>query len=586
MEETVRTLIETKALEGSLGEYRMTRPVETIEVPATVQIILAARIDRLSTDDKHLLQVAAAVGRHVPFSLLRAVVDLPDEVLRELLYRLQAAEFVYERGLFPDLEYSFKHALTQDVAYSSMLHDRRRELHAAIVEAIEALYHNRLGEQVERLAHHARQGEVWEKAVHYLHQAGTKVFLRSANRMAASYFDQALDALGHLPETHDAIAESLDLRFDLRNALVPLGEVGRMGALLDDARSLADAVGDQHRLGRALTYQVLQFWMAGDYGAALQAGLRARGIGELLANVTLQVVAELYLGRTYLAQGECHEAVRHCEAAVALIPETMVQERFGQAAIPASFVGNTLGIALGALGRFAEAFGRVGEAMRIAEKAEHIYSLLFPLLGFGTLKLDQGDFPGAVAPLERGFELCRAREVPILLHDFTGALGAAYHGTGRRAEGLAMMEDAARGFAEQNLGWQWWAGRVGALGTAYLIDGRLADANRIAQSGLVAARKRGERGVESQVLRLLGDIAAHPDYFDPTTGEERYRQALVLGKVLGLRPLVARCHLGLGKLLQRTGSREGAREHHATAATMYREMDMRFWLEQAEADTR
>ena len=352
LEETVRTLVETKALEGSLGEYRIIRPVETIEVPATVQIILAARIDRLSTDDKHLLQVAAAVGRHVPFSLLRAIVDLSDEVLRKSLYRLQAAEFVYETGLFPDLEYSFKHALTQDVAYSSMLHEQRRELHAAIVEAIEALYHNRLGEQVERLAHHARQGEVWVKALHYLHQAGTKVFLRSANREAATYFEQALDALRHLPETRDAIAELLDLRFDLRNALVPLGEGGRMGALLDEARALAEAVGDQHRLGRALTYQVLQFWHAGDYAAALQASRRALAIGESLANETLQVVAELYLGRTYLARGECHEAVRHCEAALTLIPETMVQERFGQAAIPASFVGTTLAIALGALGRF------------------------------------------------------------------------------------------------------------------------------------------------------------------------------------------------------------------------------------------
>ena len=151
-----------------------------------------------------------------------------------------------------------------------------------------------------------------------------------------------------------------------------------------------------------------------------------------------------------MARGECREAVRHCEAALALIPEGLAQERFGQAAIPGSFVRNTLAIALGALGRFAEAFGRLREAMHIAEEAGHVYSLLFPLFGLGTLKLDQGDFAGAVAPLERGLELCRTREVPLLLHDFAWALGAAYHGTGRRAEGVALMEDAARGFAERN----------------------------------------------------------------------------------------------------------------------------------------
>ncbi len=127
-----------------------------------MQIILAARIDRLSAHDKRLLQVAAAVGRHTPFSLLRSIADLSEEELKETITRLQAAGFVYETGLLPDLECSFKHALTQDVAYSSMLHERRRELHAGIVEAIEALYQNRLVEHVERLAHHALQGEVWE----------------------------------------------------------------------------------------------------------------------------------------------------------------------------------------------------------------------------------------------------------------------------------------------------------------------------------------------------------------------------------------------------------------------------------------
>ena len=452
--------------------------------------------------------------------------------------------------------------------------------------AIERLHADRLVEHVERLAHHARQGEVWDKAVRYLRQAGTKAFLRSANREAATCFEQALDALRRLPEHPDAIAESLDIRFDLRNALVPLGEWGRMGALLDEAEALAEAVGDQRRLGRALNYKVIQFVLAGDFAAALQAGLRALAIGESQADVAIQVVANGYLGLAYVARGECREAVRHCEAALALIPEGLAQERFGQAAIQGSFVRNTLAIALGALGRFAEAFGRLREAMHIAEEAGHVYSLLFPLFGLGTLKLDQGDFAGAVAPLERGLDLCRTREVPLLLHDFAWALGAAYHGTGRRAEGVALMEDAARGFAERNVRWSGWAGRVGALGGAYLLDGRLADATRIAQDGLAAARQRGERGVEGQLLRLLGDIAAHPDRFEVDTAEAHYRQALALAEELGLRPLVAHCHLGLGKLYRRTGKRQEAREHLTTATTMYREMDMRYWLEQAEAEMR
>jgi tetratricopeptide (TPR) repeat protein len=560
--------------------------VEALQVPATVQTILAARIDRLPPEEKRLLQAASVIGKDVPYALLAAIAEQPEDALRRGLAHLQEAEFLYETRLFPDLEFTFKHALTHDVASAGLLGERRHALHAAVVAALERLHADRLVEHVERLAHHARQGEVWDKAVRYLRQAGSKVFLRSANREAATCFEQALDALRRLPEHPDAIAESLDLRFDLRNALQPLGEQGRIGTLLDEAEALAKAVGDQRRLGRALIYKGVRFGLAGDYAAAIQAGLRALAIGESEADIALQVVANHCLGEAYVARGECREAVRHCEAALALIPEGLAQERFGMAEIQSSDVRDALARALGALGRFAEAFGRLREAMQVAEEAGHVFTLLFPLLGLGTLKLDQGDFAGAVAPLERGLDLCRTREVPYLLSHFAGALGAAYDGTGRRAEGVALMEDAARGLVGGMVSLVAWPGRVGALGGAYLLDGRLADATRIAQEGLAAARQRGQRGVEGQLLRLLGDIAAHPARLEVETAEAHYRQALARAEELGLRPLKAHCHLGLGALYRRTGKRQQAQEYLANALTLYREMDMRFWLGQAEAEMR
>ena len=200
LEESVRTLVETKVLAGERGNYHLEKKVESTQVPATVQAVLAARIDRLPLEEKQLLQSAAVIGKDVPFSLLQAITELSDEELRRGLTHLQAAEFLYETSLFPDLEYTFKHALTHEVAYGSLLHERQRALHARIVEAIETLYSDRLIEQVERLAHHAARGEVWDKALTYLRQAGAKADARSAIREAASYFEQALTALGHLPE--------------------------------------------------------------------------------------------------------------------------------------------------------------------------------------------------------------------------------------------------------------------------------------------------------------------------------------------------------------------------------------------------
>jgi class 3 adenylate cyclase/tetratricopeptide (TPR) repeat protein len=582
LEETVRTLVETGALAGQRGAYRLTRPVETLQVPATVQTILAARIDRLPAEEKRLLQAASVIGKHVPYALLAAIAEQPEDNLPRGLAHLQEAEFLYETQLFPDLEVTFKHALTHDVAYAGLLGERRRALHAAVVTGIERLYADRLVEHVERLAHHARQGEVWDKAVRYLRQAGTKGLLRSANREAATCFEQALDALQRLPEQPGAIADSLDIRFDLRAALMPLGEFRRMGAVLEEAEALSEAASDQHRLGHALNFKAMHLIHGGDFAAAFRNGRRALAIGEAQADVGIRAVANWYLGLACLAGGECREAVRHCEAGVALIPAGLAQERFGQAGILGTSVRTWLAVALGALGRFAEAVGPLREATRLAEEAGHVFSRIMPLFALGTLALYRGDFAGALAPLERGLDLCRTREIPLWAPDFTWALGAAYHGTGRNAEGIALMEEAARAAAERHVKWAWWPGGVGALGAAYVLDGRLGEATRISQDRLAAARQVGERVVEGHLLKLLGDIAAHPARFEVDTAAAHYRQSQALAEALSLRPLLAHCHLGLGILSQRAGKHQEARGDLKMAETMFGEMDMRYWREQAK----
>src|SRR5262249_7498514 len=249
LEETVRTLVEARALTGERGRYRLTQPFQAIQIPPTVQTILAARIDRLVPEDKRLLQVASVVGKDVPFALLQAIADLPDEALRRGLDHLQAAEFLYETGLFPDLEYSFKHALTHEVAYQGLLHERQRVLHARITETIERLSSERLTEQAERLAHHALPGQLWEKAVAYLRQAGLRAMARGANREAIPNLEQALGAVRHLPESRETTELSVDIHLDVRNALMALSEYARMGEHLHEAEGLARTLGDQHRLG-------------------------------------------------------------------------------------------------------------------------------------------------------------------------------------------------------------------------------------------------------------------------------------------------------------------------------------------------
>ncbi len=254
LEETVRTLVETRVLEGERGAYRLARPVHSLQIPATVQAILAARVDRLPPEEKQLLQSASVIGKDVPFAILLAIAELPEETFRRALAHLQEAEFLYETSLFPDLEYTFKHALTHEVVYGALLHDRRRQLHSAIVEAMEHHHAGRLGEQAERLAHHAVRGAMWEKAVTHLWQSGRNARARSAYRQATIFLEQAVESLTRLPDTAENAARRIDLVCrDLSDplehpAMITSGSSSTSRSAID----LAEKFGDRARLASAL----------------------------------------------------------------------------------------------------------------------------------------------------------------------------------------------------------------------------------------------------------------------------------------------------------------------------------------------
>ena len=276
LEEIAQTLVDQGALRHESG---MTLP-PTLQLPATVQEVLGARIDQLPPEEKRLLQAAAVIGKDVPFAVLQAIAELSEEALHRGLAPLQAAEFLYETRFFPVREYTFKHALTHEVAYGSLHQERRRTLHARIVEALEALYADRLAEQVERLAHHALRGEVWDKAVTYCQQAGARAYDRAAFREAVASFEQALQALEHLPEHGDTRVLAIELRLALAGPLSALGEYGRRLALLGEAEALARALDDRARLGQVLARMAMVLRITGDPDGAIaagQAGPRARG---------------------------------------------------------------------------------------------------------------------------------------------------------------------------------------------------------------------------------------------------------------------------------------------------------------------
>jgi class 3 adenylate cyclase/tetratricopeptide (TPR) repeat protein len=586
LEESVRTLAETKALIGERGAYRLAQAAEVIQVPATVQAILAARIDRLPPEDKRLLQAAAVIGKDVPFALLLATAELGEEDLRHGLAHLQAAEFLYETSLFPDIEYTFKHALTHEVTYRGLLQERRRDLHARIVDAIETLHRERLGEQIERLAHHALRGELRDKAVHYLRQAGGKAAARSALPEARAWFEQALGVLDALPESPSILEQGFEIRLELRPVLTPLGEVRRALERLREAEALAERLNDGLRRGQVCAFMTNVYSLLGELEEALVTGTRALEIAGRLGDLRLRILATSYLQNAHYYRGEYERVVELATDNLAGLPADWVYEYFGMPAPASVFDRCWLVWSLAELGRFAKAAEYAAEAIRLAEPTQHAFTVGLAHFAAGTLHLLKGDWVKARLPIEHWMAMVQMGNVVIQLPWAVASsawtlarLGEASEALNRLREGEQLLDrQVTRGIVSFR-GWAYHS-----LGRACLLLGRLDEARSLGDRAVESSP--GHQGFAAHALHLLGDIATHPDRFDAESGEAHYRKALALAEPRGMRPLVAHCHLGLAKLYRSTGKREQATKHLSTAATMYREMDMRFWLEQAEGEMR
>jgi tetratricopeptide (TPR) repeat protein len=582
LEESVRTLVETQVLVGEWGAYRLAQALPSIQVPATVQAVLAARIDRLPPAEKALLQTAAVIGTEVPLALLQAVTDAPEAALPLSLTHLQAAEFLYETRLFPEVAYTFTHALTQQVAYEMLLQEQRRARHTRIVAALEALAGDRLAEQVERLAHHALRGELWDKALAYGRQAGEKALARSAPREAARSFEQALSALAHLPERRDTREQAVDLRLALRLALRPFEDTGRMERYLREAEALVAALDDPGRLGRVLRSRASGAYFTGAYDQAIAASERVLALATAGGDVVQQALAHYSLGLAYHARGDYPRAMTLYGQTVAALEGKRRYERFGALFSPAVLARADLAAVHAEVGTFEEGRTVGDDGIRIAEAIDSPASLMQASWGRGVVSLAQGDLRGALLPLERAVRLCQEMDLPVYFAYFAEALGAAYTLAGRVAEAVPLLTRAVERTRVLDVRVQEARCHL-ALGEAQLRAGRPEEAHALAEQALALARARHEQGHQAYALRLLGEIADRREPPERDQAEQYYRQALALTHELGMRPLQAHGHLGLGTLCAKTDRAAQARVELSAAVALYRSMEMTFWLPRAEA---
>jgi class 3 adenylate cyclase/predicted ATPase len=556
LEESVRTLVETKALVGERGNYRLVRPIESTQVPATVQAVLAARIDRLQPDEKRLLQSAAVIGKDVPFPLLQAIADQPEEEVRLGLAHLQTAEFLYETSLFPDVEYTFKHALTHEVAYSSLLQERRRALHARIVEAIEKLYSERLTEQLERLAHHAARGELWDKAVEYLHQAGKKAMARSAIREAIARFEQALDVLRQLPENHQTIEKGINVRVDLGPALISIGgySAPEVERVYTQAREMCERLGETPQLFPVL-WGLARIYDHRDLNMGHEMGEQLLALAERVREPALLLEAHHERWANLFSLGELASALTHTERGMELYnPQEHRQYAFLYGGHDPGVCGlRHAAMTLWLLGYPDQALERSRDALALAQKLCHPYSLVHALFYSAWVHQQRGETQAVDERIEAAVTL--ATEQGFTRWVLQGAVVQgwllAQHGKGE--EGILKMRQGPTLVREHS-------SYAVPLAEAYGNEGQSEEGLRVISEDLARVHKIGERFYEVELYRVKGELLLKKTVTDEEQAETIFQKAIEIARSQSAKSLELRAVMSLCRLWQRQDRKVEARK--------------------------
>ena len=551
-----------------------------LPLPAKVRTLVLQRLQRLSDRGRRLVAAAAVIGRQFDFALVQRAADMSEREAAESVEELVRHRVL--RGAGDGLE--FTHDYIREVATGELPPPLRMALHRRVAESLEDVYAHALGAHALALGTHYRNGEAWEKAAAFLQMAGRQAAARSAHHEAVACFEEALNALRRLPASPEADDRDLDVRIELRQSLYPMGRFADLARHLREAERIAEKLDDRPRLARVAAYISNHAWITGDLSQALAFGERALSLAEASGSAGLAVEANFRLGQVHWSLGRYRDAVRFFECCGTVAEPQGVAARYGPSGWPtelglAELSLYYLAAPLTELGRYDEALAAARRALDFATRIDRPFALAGAYAAIGRAHLYQGRFGEAAAALTRGLEVCRRWEFSVHRPWLAAALGHTYALAGRVSKGLSILSRAVDE-AERvgNVGGHAW--RLASLGEALLLAGRADEAAKRADQSLAQSRARGERGHEAWALRLQAEVAASRKLRDVAC--ERFDEAIALARALEMRPLEARCHLGLAPVHQGEGRTEDARMARSRAIEMFQSLGSEFWLTQAQ----
>jgi class 3 adenylate cyclase/tetratricopeptide (TPR) repeat protein len=581
MEEFTHTLLENGSIEKRDEKYVLSGRASDIQVPDTIQGIISARLDRLEENLKRTMQVASVIGRDFAFRILQTITGMREE-LKSYLLNLQGLEFIYEKNLFPELEYIFKHALTQEVAYNSLLLKRRKEIHARIGKAIEELYAERLEELYEMLAYHYSRSDSLEKACRYSRLSGEKAEANFSHREACDFYKGALDLLNKLPETAENKKEKLEILHLMGPPLAFLGfPEGTLG-LIQQGERLSKELGDERSLAWFYSAMGMYYSHRGDPQLAMKYSEDAFKEARKKRDIELMAPLAFGLSVSYTHAGEYYKVVDMVPDVIDLIEKgegesdffSLGMNRYSQ---PCSYCGLSMGL----LGAFDEGKTFLEKGLRNASEINDLVSLGFAEMQYGNLYLAKGDWEPSKEHFEKSIKYCDEAKYVFLSALSWSGLGYACamlgdRETGKRhaEKGLEIHRDsgveAFLSLAHLYLGW------------IHLDLGDLKNAGSLAEEALRLSQKNNEKAVEGWSWLLLGVILGKTEFPEINKAEECILKGIEICKELKIKAHYSLGHLHLGELYLNAGEKEKAMENLKECEAMFQEMGMDYWLGKAQ----
>ncbi|MFQ5976420.1 MAG: guanylate cyclase, partial [Candidatus Hydrothermarchaeales archaeon] len=579
IEEFIKSLQNLQIIERKDNKYHLAKEIQDLTIPTTIQDVIMARVDSLPEEAKELLQRGSVIEREFSHELIKRVVDLPEQELLSNLSILKDSELLYERGIYPESTYIFKHALTREVVYDSILTRRKKRLHEEIGQAIEEIYTERLEEFYEMLAYHYSKSENPEKAYKYLKLSGSKAAKKYSNSEAFRFYKEATNILCKMPEIDENKREQIEVLLLMIIPMFRLGFPEDSLEILQEGERLSKELGDKKSIAHFLS-QIGQYYSF--KGKDLPLGIQycEAAFKEAEKTGDIEIIAPIGpdLCNLYWRAGECFKVIDVAPKVIALLDKTQRQaEFFGKPYNVYSMLHSWHAVSMGLLGNFEEAKALFEKGTKFALKINALTALAWIENHNGMIQTLKGDGKKAIKHLKNSIKYCEEGQIGFLSGMAWANLGWAYCLLGKLKTAREYMEKGIR--IQVDVGAHFALGHFyGRLGMVHLESGDLKTAQHHVEEALKLSQKNHEKWYEGFAWIQLGRILGKAKKSQYDKAEESILQGIKILDELKLKPLYAQGYLFLGELYADTGQQDKALESMKKAEEMFREMGMDYWL--------